>query len=203
MQFGLKRLGAGWLSGGLSTIAILISLITFYYSFLQAEDPSLMTGRTMTFGRNSDTGFRTFNLPVTFVNNGGGNAVVEAINISVTGPDGGTRVWDAEDRIDGYNLGGPFAPVNIPGRQSVSEGFRFNPVDRQDTPVFPVEGVYRIEVSAKLAGDGDTLATAQCTQFMADDLPYIEEILMRWPLIFEVVSDEEELEPGRSYLRRW
>lgn len=76
-------------------------------------------------------------------------------------------------------------------------------MDRQDTPVFPVEGVYRIEVSAKLAGDGDTLATAQFTQFMADDLPYIEEIPMRWPLIFEVVSDEEELEPGRSYLRRW
>lgn len=203
MQFGLRRVGAGWLSGGLSTVAILISVTTFYFSFLQGADPSLKTGRTMTFARNQATGFYTFNLPVTFVNSGGGNAVAEAIRIAVSGPDGAVRIWDAEDLINEYELGGPFAPVNIPGRQAVTEAFRFNPIDREDTPIFPDPGVYRLEVSALIAGEDTALETERFTQILADDLPYIDTTLAHWPLVFEVVPERNEVEAGRSYLRRW
>ena len=193
-----------WSSAVFSVAAFAISLYTFWYNFVQPADLSVSVARTMSFGRNSDTGFQTFNMPLTFVNNGGQNAVVDLISVTVHGPgDAEPRVWDAEDRVNEYSLSGPFAPLDVPARKSVTQGFRFNPLDRADAPIFYQPGVYRLEIAVHRIGGDTPEALSRYTQIEEDDLPYIRQILQRWPLIFDVVTRAEDLEPGRSYLRRW
>ena len=193
-----------WSSAAFSVAAFVISLYTFWYNFVQPADLSVSVARTMSFGRNSETGFQTFNIPLTLVNNGGQNAVVDRITITVYGPgDAAPRVWDAEDRVNEYTISGPFAPVDVPARKSVTQGFRFNPLDRADTPIFYQSGIYRIEVQVELIGDASPVEFTRFTQIQEADLPYIRQILQRWPLVFDVLPGAEEIEPGRSYLRRW
>ena len=193
-----------WSSAAFSVAAFAISLYTFWYNFVQPADLSVSVARTMSFGRNSETGFRTFNIPLTLVNNGGQNAVVDRITITVDGPgDAEPRVWDAEDRVKEYSISGPFAPVDVPARKSVTQGFRFNPLDREDTPIFYQAGIYRLDVAVHRIGEDAPEALSRYTQIDEADLPYIRQILQRWPLVFDVVPGADEIEPGRSYLRRW
>ena len=129
--------------------------------------------------------------------------MVDLLTISVEGPDGTERLWEAEDKIDTYNLSGPFAPINVPPRQSVTQAHRFNPPDLGRHADLLQCWCLSFDRYGRGSGRRRSDLDDPLFQILPDDLPYIEQTLMRWPLNVNLVEDREMLEPAKSYLRRW
>jgi hypothetical protein len=189
----------GWISAGFSLAAFGLSVFTFYFTFLQGPDISAHTASLFSIGGN-DRARHTFYTAVTIVNDGGGSAVVERIQLKlqkVGDPDG--RVFDAETRLANYQPAGPFAALSVGSQGSVTQDYQFYPIDRANLPLFPEPGDYTIDLVVWLRGSAEPIGSTSHTRVTEAGITGLSQT--RYSSVLETVPDIARLREGANYLR--